>query len=73
VLMHRERKFKLDNNGDNSYSGLWKVPARQGFHHVGFNALSNGTLFDDQAAYSSSGWILNYIVTGMGPALAWAD
>ena len=29
-----------------------------GLHHIGVNALSNGTLFDDEAPYDSDAWIL---------------
>lgn len=70
VLMHRERRFVLKPNGDNTYSGVWQAPLREGFHHLGLNALAHGTLFDDEAPYSSQAWILPYVVRGAEPAAA---
>lgn len=56
------RRFRFRNNGDGTYSGVWKSPALLGVRHVGVNALSNGTLFDDVAPYDSQAWILPYLV-----------
>lgn len=68
VLMARHGRFRFHNNGDNTYSGRWRAPAEGGLRHVGVNALSNGTLFDDAAPYDSKAWILPYAVRG--PAFA---
>ncbi len=62
VLYLRDRRFRFHNNGDNTYSATWKAPALDGVRHFGVNALSHGTLFDDQAPYDSQAWILPYIV-----------
>ena len=63
VLMHRDRRFRFHNNGDDTYTGVWRVGLfADGLHHFGVNALSNGTLFDDQAPYDSQEWILPYMI-----------
>ncbi|HYM80204.1 MAG TPA: hypothetical protein VEY91_02195 [Candidatus Limnocylindria bacterium] len=62
VLHHRDRRFRFHNNGDNTYSGVWRVGAVAGLRHVGVNALSHGTLYDDQERYDSQSWILPYLV-----------
>jgi len=76
VMCMRDRRFRFRNNGDNTYTGEWIVPdPRRGdgpgpapgpgappILHFGVNALSNGTLFDDQAPYDSQAWILPFIV-----------
>jgi hypothetical protein len=63
VLQHHDRRFRFHNNGDNTYTGVWRVGLfAEGFHHFGVNALSNGTLFDDTAPYDSQMWILPYVI-----------
>ena len=63
LLLHqRDHRVRFQNNGDNTYSVTFRVPDRTGLHHVGVNALSNGTLFDDVAPYDSQSWIEPYIV-----------
>jgi hypothetical protein len=76
VMCMRGRRFRFQNNGDNTYTGEWTVPdPRRGdgpgpgpgpgappILHFGVNALSNGTLFDDQAPYDSQAWILPFLV-----------
>jgi len=62
LLYAGDRRFRFHNNGDGTYSGVWKSPALAGVRHVGVNALSNGTLFDDVAPYDSQAWILPYLV-----------
>ena len=61
VLHHRDHRFRFHNNGDKTYTGEWPtgLPFR-GLGHFGINALSNGTLFDDQAPYDSQSWIFPY-------------
>jgi hypothetical protein len=65
VLLHRGLRLRFVNNGDGTHSGRWRVPRVAGVHHVGVNALSRGTLFDDEAPYSSDAWILPYVTTPM--------
>jgi hypothetical protein len=62
LLYMRDRRARFQNNGDNTYTITVRVPDRTGLHHVGVNALSNGTLFDDQAPYDSQTWIEPYLV-----------
>jgi len=62
LLYLRDRRAPFHNNGDNTYSITFRVPDDTGLHHVGVNALSNGTLFDDQAPYDSQSWITPFIV-----------
>lgn len=60
VLMHRGLRTVFDNNGDGTYTRTWMVADGDGLRHVGVNALSHGTLFDDQAPYDSQAWMLPY-------------
>jgi len=61
VLHHRDHRFRFRNNGDNTYTGVWPTGLSfPGLGHFGVNALSNGTLFDDQAPYDSQSWIFAY-------------
>jgi hypothetical protein len=75
VVMCRFRhRFRFHNNGDNTYTGVWQVPdlraengprpgpGRPPIFHFGVNALSHGTLFDDQAAYDSQAWLLPVVL-----------
>jgi hypothetical protein len=64
VLLHRDRRFRLHNNGDNTYTGTWLAPNVDEIRHVGVNALSNGSLFDDAARYSSDAWLWHYKLRG---------
>jgi hypothetical protein len=65
-LMHPDRRFFLRPNGDNTYSGLWRVPPTTGVKHIGVNALARGTVFGD-APYSSQAWLWHYVVRGGDP------
>lgn len=62
LLYARDRRIAFHNNGNNTYTITFRVPDDTGLHHVGVNALSNGTLFDDQAPYDSETWIEPYLV-----------
>ena len=60
-LRHAERRFRFHNNGDNTYTGVWRTGVFWGgIHHFGVNAFSNGTLFDDQAPYDSQAWLFPF-------------
>ncbi len=65
LLLSRDHRLRLTPNGDNTYTGTFKVPWVLGCRHFGVNALSHGTLYDDQAAYDSQTWILPYMVRPM--------
>lgn len=62
VLQHPRLRRPFHNNGDNSYSIRLPVRFERGVHHLGVNALSHGTLFDNQAPYDSQAWIIPYVV-----------
>jgi hypothetical protein len=62
ILYARGGRRPFHANGDNTYTGAWRVPRERGIHHAGINALSRGTLFDDEAPYDSQAWILPYVV-----------
>jgi hypothetical protein len=74
VMCRFGHRFRFRNNGDNTYTGVWQVPdLRQGngprpgpgrppIFHFGVNALSHGTLFEDQAPYDSQAWLLPVVL-----------
>ena len=72
VLSRFGNRFRFHNNGDDTYTGVWTLPdfrletaalsMRARIFHFGVNALSNGTLFDDTAAYDSQAWILPVVL-----------
>jgi hypothetical protein len=64
VLFSHWGRRRFHNNGDNTYTGVWRAPFFAGVGHIGVNAFSNGTLFDDAAAYDSQAWILPYVIRG---------
>ena len=74
VMCRSGHRFRFHNNGDNTYTGVWLVPdlsewngprpgpGRPPIFHFGVNALSHGTLFDDQAPYDSQAWLLPVVL-----------
>jgi len=63
VLQHADRRFRFRNNGDNTYTGVWRSGLfAPGVRHFGVNALSHGTLFDDAAPYDSQSWLFPYVL-----------
>ncbi len=65
VFYHHDRRARFTNNGDGTYTYGFRTSAYDGWRHFGVNALSHGTLFDDQLPYDSKAWILPYQVTTM--------
>jgi hypothetical protein len=63
VLYAGARRTRFHANGDGTYTLQWTVPSFTGVRHLGVNALSHDTLYDDAAPYDSRAWILPYIVT----------
>lgn len=57
LLLARDRRFRLNSNGVNTYSGTFTVPASSGAQHFGVDVLSHATLYDDTAAYDSETWL----------------
>ena len=62
LLVLRDLRLRFRNNGDNTYSGVFRAAWLRGVNHFGVNALSRGTLFDDAAPYDSKAWVLPYVV-----------
>jgi hypothetical protein len=62
LLVRTGLRRRFHNNGDNTYTLTWHTSPEDGIHHFGVNALSNGTLFDDQAPYDSDAWIFPYAI-----------
>jgi hypothetical protein len=62
VMGLRGMRLRFHNNGDNTYTAVFRASWMDGVHHLGVNALAHGTLFDAEAAYDSQAWILPYIV-----------
>jgi hypothetical protein len=63
VLIRPLERRRFHNNGDDTYTLFWHAAPEPGVRHLGVNALSNGTLFDDAKPYDSQAWILPYRVT----------
>lgn len=64
VLFSRWGRTKFHNNGDNTYTRTWRAPFFAGVGHLGVNAFSHGTLYDDESPYDSNAWILPYVIRG---------
>ncbi len=65
VFYHFDRRVRFTNNGNGTYTYGFRTSAYDGWRHFGVNALSHGTLYDDQLPYDSKAWILPYQVTTM--------
>jgi len=66
LLYHHDRRVRLTNNGDGTYTGKFKAGLFSGWRHFAVNALTHGSLFDDAAPYDSKAWVYPYVVVG-GP------
>jgi hypothetical protein len=63
--MRMTLKSQIDNgNGTftREYESTWPVHFHRGFFNAGVDAMTKGTLYDDQAAYSASWWGVPYRV-----------
>jgi len=60
------RLVSEEDNGDGtwtrSYERMWNVPPQRGFFHVAVDAMTHGTIFDDEEPYSVSWWAVPYRV-----------
>jgi hypothetical protein len=54
------RRFVNDGNG--TFTFTFEAGRFPGLRYFGVGALSNGTLFDDQAAYDSNAWVFPFVV-----------
>ena len=64
VLMLQDLRLPLQSMGDGTHVGVWRTPMLSGLRHVGVNALSHETLYDDQAPYRSQAWVFHYANLG---------
>jgi hypothetical protein len=60
VLYTPEGRRRLRAQGDGAYRAIWPVRSRAGLGHFGVNALSHGTVYDDEAPYDSKTWLFPY-------------
>jgi hypothetical protein len=66
VLFHAHGlRRRFANNGDGTHSFRFPVGEFPGLRHFGVDALSNGTLFDDEQPYDANAWILAYAVVAV--------
>ena len=52
------------SNNDNTYTCTFDAPNVAGLKHVGLNALSHATLFDQAGGYHSHAWLFPYLNRG---------
>lgn len=62
VLYRHLGRRPFVNNGDGTYTAEFLLGDFPGLRHIGVNAFSHGTLFDDTAAYDSKAWIVGFAV-----------
>lgn len=70
VLYSRWGRMPLRRMADGTHQGRFLTPLVGGLKHLAVNALSHGTLFDDEAPYDSKAWALPYVVGPTDPAIA---
>jgi len=70
VLYARWGRMRLRRMDDGSFQGRFLTPRLDGLRHLAVNALSRGTLFDDEAPYDSKAWALPYVVVADEPTAA---
>jgi hypothetical protein len=63
VLHSHDHRWRMRNNGDNTYTIGWRTGIWSGWRHFGVNAFSRATLYDDVAPYDSNTWFIPYAVT----------
>jgi hypothetical protein len=57
LFLHRPRKH-FDSNGDGTYTVNFMTPSHPRRARLTTDALSHGTLHDDEAPYDSNGWVM---------------
>jgi len=63
VLFYRnDSRRRFTSNGDGTFTFSFVTGQFPGLRHFAVDALSHGTLFDDQAAYDSNAWVLPFAV-----------
>ena len=54
----RDSRRRFLNNGDNTYTFVTTSGRYSGLRHLGIDALSKGSIYDDTAAYDANAWIV---------------
>ena len=62
VLYRHLGRRPFVNNGDGTYTAEFLLGDFPGLRHIGVNAFSHGTLYDDTAPYDSKAWIVGFAV-----------
>lgn len=62
VLYARWGRMPLRRMDDGTWQGRFLTPLDGGLRHIAVNALSHGTVFDDEAPYDSKAWALPFVV-----------
>jgi hypothetical protein len=57
-----DMRRRFVNNGNGTFTFEFPAGRFPGLRYFGVDALSNGTLFDDQAAYDSNAWVFPFAV-----------
>lgn len=57
-------RFRMHNNGDNTYSATFQNGEFRGTRHLGVRAFSNDSIFDDAAPYDAQAWGLPFFQRG---------
>ncbi|HEY6194100.1 MAG TPA: hypothetical protein VI504_03585 [Candidatus Eisenbacteria bacterium] len=58
----RDMRSRFASHGDGTFTFTFPTGRFPGLRYFGVDALSHGTLFDDQAAYDSNAWVFAYAV-----------
>jgi hypothetical protein len=56
-----DTRRRFTNNGDGTFTFTFPAGRFPGLRNFGVDALSNGTLFDDQAPYDANGWVFPFV------------
>ena len=58
LFLHKRGHLRrpLDVNGDNTYTITFDTPSQEGIAHLTVDAMSHGTLFDDEEPYDANAW-----------------
>lgn len=68
ILYLGDRRRRFQAQGDGSHTITWTTGPVEGVRHFGVNALSRGTLYDDEAPYDSQAWILPFLAGSLAVA-----
>lgn len=65
VFIHRwDWRHRLHNNLDHTYSYTWVTSAWPGWRHLGIQAMTRGSIYDDTLPFDMQAWHLPFRVQG---------